>query len=124
MNTVNIEKDIKRHTEALEKLKELAKAKGLQDNVLFTSTVDIYDTQLKILEALAKEIEENGPTVSREYVKGRVNIVINPAIQMYNNTSNSISKTTATITSIIKNFEKDTREAKDPLLAIMGMDDD
>ena len=39
-----------------------------------------YQVQLKIMEDLEKAINDYGATVTKEYVKGRENLVANPAI--------------------------------------------
>lgn len=106
----------------IEELNALAKAEGVEDNILFLSTMEIYETQLNILEALKQEIKDNGPTVKKEYIKGRVNVVINPAISTYNATANSINKTAATLTKIIKCFGNESKKDEDPLLELMRED--
>ena len=75
---------------------------GLSDNFLFQTTFKRYQTQLKILDDLEKAIEEYGPTVLKEYVKGRENLTANPAITEYNKTSTAANGTVATLINILK----------------------
>ena len=67
-----------------EKILELAKDRGVQGNFFFETTFKRYMAQMQILDTLEPAIFEHGPTVKKEYVKGRENLVINPAITEYN----------------------------------------
>lgn len=87
--------------QAAEILKQ-AEEKGIQQNFFFKTTFDRYMTQIKTLEVLQKAIDEYGPTVTKEYVKGRENIVINPAISEYNKTTTAANNTISTLINIIK----------------------
>ena len=60
-----------------------AQEKGVSQNFFFTTTFKRYQVQMKILSDLEKSIEEYGATVTKEYVKGRQNLVANPAITEY-----------------------------------------
>ncbi len=106
---------------------KLAENSGVQTNYFFTTTFNRYLFQIKLLEDLEKEIEEAGALVTKEYVKGRENIYTNPAINAYNNTTNSANKTVATLLKIVQGFKADDKEKEvDPLLAIInggGMSD-
>lgn len=81
---------------------------GLKNNFFFKTTFSRYQEQLDILVKLEKAIEEYGPTVEKEYVKGRPNITINPAISEYNKTSTAANGTVNTLTNIIKAFANET----------------
>lgn len=101
----------------------LAKAEknGLQDNYYFVTTFKRYLVQIKILEDLEKEIEEAGAIVTKEYVKGRENIYTNPAINAYNNTTNSANKTVTTLLKILQDFKAEAKtKEEDPLLTIIN----
>lgn len=100
---------------------ELAESSGVHTNYFFTTTFNRYLTQLKILEDLEREIDEAGALVTKEYVKGRENIYTNPAINAYNNTTNSANKTVTTLMGIIKGFKAEDKEKEvDPLLEIIN----
>lgn len=83
---------------------EKAKAAGMSDNYFFTTTFQRYQTQLKILSDLEGAIEEYGATVTKEYVKGRQNLVANPAIVEYNKTATAANGTVSTLINIVKSF--------------------
>jgi hypothetical protein len=104
---------------------KIAEENGVQSNYFFVTTFERYQTQLKVLERLKKEIEskETEPTVKKEYVKNRGNVYVNPLYPEYNRAVDSANKTVATLMRIIKNFnvEEKTDEDEDPLFkAING----
>ncbi len=108
---------------------KIAEQYGVEKNFLFITTFKRYTVQLKVLQELEKAIEDNGATVTKEYVKGRKNLYTNPAIKEYNNAVNSANKTVSTLMSIIKtnsnqyNPDADDEE-DDPLLRALNGDDD
>ena len=57
---------------------------------------------MKILSDLEESIKAYGTTVTKEYVKGRQNLVANPAITEYNKTATAANGTVATLINIIK----------------------
>lgn len=77
--------------------------KGASDEQLlfFVTTYATYQEQTAILEALAEKRKEMDLTVTKEYVKGRENIVINPVITEYNKTATARNNTAATLIKII-----------------------
>ena len=100
---------------------KLAESSGVQTNFFFTTTFQRYLVQIKILEDLEQEINDAGATVTKEYVKGRENIYTNPAINAYNNTTNSANKTVATLLKIVQGFKAEDKEKEvDPLLEIIN----
>jgi len=100
---------------------KLAESSGVQTNYFFTTTFQRYLVQIKILEDLEREIDEAGALVTKEYVKGRENIYTNPAINAYNNTTNSANKTVATLLKIVQGFKaEDKAKEVDPLLEIIN----
>ncbi len=103
-----------------EEIKKVAEAKGLSDNYFFTTTFDRYETQIKILEALKREIDASGPVVTKEYVKGRENVYTNPAIRDYNRTADSANATVACLIKIIKGFEDTKKTSADPLTDLIN----
>ena len=56
---------------------------------------------------LEKAIEEHGATVTKEYVKGRENLVANPAITEYNKTATAANGTVSTLINIVKSISDD-----------------
>ena len=110
--------------EQAEEIKKLAEESGVQTNFFFVTTFDRYLSQLAILEELKASIEDNKSLVKQTYVKGRSNVVLNPAIRAYNSTTDSANKTVTCLMRIISGF-KDENEDKDidPLLAIINGND-
>ena len=66
---------------------EMAERGGVEQNFFFVTTFSRYKTQLNTLTRLQKEIDESDVLIEKEYVRGRPNIVANPAIGEYNKTS-------------------------------------
>ena len=65
--------------------------------------------------------------LTKEYVKGRANIYVNPAVTEYNKTTDSANRTVTTLMKIIKGFAKEDEERDadyDPLMAIINGDSD
>ena len=99
-----------------------AKAKGVSTNFFFITTFQRYETQLEIMEKLEDGIKAEGTLVTKEYVKGRKNIVINPAITEYNKTSTAANGTVATLVKIVDSFgAEDKEQAGDEFLEFLGM---
>lgn len=81
-----------------------AEERGVQTNFFFVTTFKRYQVQMKILAELEKSINEDGATVTKEYVKGRQNIVTNPAIASYNATTQAANGTVKTLINIVESF--------------------
>jgi len=79
-----------------------AQERGVSSNFFFATTFKRYQVQMKILSDLEKSIEEYGATVTKEYVKGRQNLVANPAITEYNKTATAANGTVSTLINIMK----------------------
>lgn len=88
--------------EQANKLLEQAEERGVSSNFFFVTTFKRYQVQMKILNDLEKAINEYGATVTKEYVKGRQNLVANPAITEYNKTATAANGTVSTLINIIK----------------------
>ena len=88
--------------EQANKILEQAEERGVSSNFFFVTTFKRYQVQMKILSDLESAIVEYGATVTKEYVKGRQNLVANPAISEYNKTATAANGTVATLINIIK----------------------
>ena len=88
-------------------LLEQAEKKGVANNFFFRTTFKRYQVQMRILADLEEAIKEYGATVTKEYVKGRQNLVANPAITEYNKTSTAANGTVATLINIIKTLSEE-----------------
>ena len=86
---------------------EQAEKRGVSSNFFFVTTFKRYQVQMWILADLEKAIAEHGATVTKEYVKGRQNLVSNPAITEYNKTATACNGTVATLINIVKSFTDD-----------------
>lgn len=101
----------------------IAEKTGVQTNFFFVTTFKRYQVQLSNLSELEKAIKETGTLVTKEYVKGRANIYVNPAVTEYNKTTDSANRTVTTLMKIIKGFAREDEgrdPGHDPLMAIIN----
>ena len=70
-----------------------AEEKGAEHSFVFITAFRRYNEQIKQLADLRKIIEEEGLIVRKEYVKGRENIYMNPAVNAYNATCAGADRT-------------------------------
>lgn len=109
--------------EQAQEILKIAEEAGVQTNFFFVTTFKRYRVQLGNLSELEKAIKETGTLVTKEYVKGRANIYVNPAVTEYNKTTDSANRTVTTLMKIIKGFAKEDEERNsgyDPLMAIIN----
>lgn len=99
---------------------EQAEKRGVSSNFFFVTTFKRYQVQMKILSDLEKAINEHGPTVTKEYVKGRQNLVTNPAITEYNKTSTAANNTIGTLLKIVNDLQEDDEDAAKELLSFIN----
>lgn len=92
----------------------LAKAeeRGVQSNFFFRTTFKRYQVQMTALASLEKAITDYGATVTKEYVKGRQNLVVNPAITEYNKTATARNGTVRTLINIVKSLSEEGGEER------------
>lgn len=95
-----IDKSMNLNEQAQEILR-IAAQHGVEQNFFFITTFKRYQVQIKILTDLESKIKEDGPVVTKEYVKGRQNVYTNPAISEYNKTSTAANQTVQTLMKII-----------------------
>ena len=93
--------------EQAQKVLEQAEERGVSSNFFFVTTFKRYQVQMKILSDLEGAINEHGATVTKEYVKGRQNLVANPAITEYNKTATAANGTVSTLINIIKTLSNE-----------------
>lgn len=79
--------------EQMKQILAKAQEKGVEHSFMFTTTFARYKEHLKHLESLKKIIDKDGPTVTKEYVKGRGNVYVHPAINAYNSCAAAADKT-------------------------------
>lgn len=108
-------------------IKKMAAQSGVQSNYLFITTFDRYEVQLGILSDIKKALDQNGMTVTKEYVKNRKNLYANPMVAEYNRAVDSANKTVSTLMRILNNFganEKGGDKRRDDLVAAINGGDD
>jgi hypothetical protein len=77
-------------------VKDLAKGilqeaidRGYQDDASFLTSYHLLEVQIEMLDSLEKSFKEDGATITKEYVKGRENVYVHPAVDKYTKTSDS-----------------------------------
>ena len=98
--------------EQANKILKQAEKRGVSSNFFFATTFKRYQVQMKILSDLERAIAEYGTTVTKEYVKGRQNLVSNPAITEYNKTATAANGTVSTLINIIKALTEESSGGK------------
>jgi predicted secreted Zn-dependent protease len=96
-----------------------AQERGVSTNFFFATTFKRYQVQMKILTDLERKIAEDGPLVTKEYVKNRGNVYVNPAITEYNKTATAANGTVATLINIIKSFTEEGATAGSKFQSMM-----
>ena len=91
---------------AAAELIRMAEEGGVEQNFFFVTTFNRYKVQLNTLTRLQKEIDDGDLLIEKEYVKGRKNLVANPAITEYNKTSTAANQTVQTLIKIITTFSE------------------
>lgn len=89
-----------------------AEKKGVSTNFFFVTTFKRYQVQMRIMSDLEETIKEEGATVTKEYVKSRANLYVNPAISEYNKTATAANGTVATLLKILTTLAEE--EEKQP----------
>ena len=87
-----------------------AEERGVQTNFFFVTTFKRYQVQMALLAELETAINSEGAIVTKEYVKGRKNIVTNPAIASYNATATAANATVKTLIQIIDSFQGEEKQ--------------
>lgn len=72
---------------------EKARAKGIEHTFMFTTTFQRYVELISHMAELQKAIKKDGCLVTKEYVKGRQNVYVHPAINAYNATAAQANNT-------------------------------
>lgn len=102
----------------------LAENRGVQSNLFFATTLGRYKMQMEILAQLEEAIHSEDTLITKEYVKGRKNLVINPAITEYNRTTTAANNTVVTLLKIVKDLPKEEGGEKSKLEKMLnGLDE-
>lgn len=100
----------------LDKLMAMAKEYGVDTNALFLSTLDTYMVQRKAVERIKEAMMEDGEiTTTKEYVKGRMNVYLHPAVKELPRHADALNKTTTQMLEIIKTLGN-KQDKSDPLM--------
>ena len=105
--------------ERVEALKKEAEEKGLLNNLLYEELLDDFAYQTQLMKRLRAEIDEEGLTTEKTYVKGAPNLSPNKLIATYNATSNARVNTVSAIAKVIKNFNEAEGKDVDPIVDIL-----
>jgi len=93
---------------------KLAKEKGVDKDALFVQTLRNYETLQLAIAKIDEVLKSDEVLVSKEYVKGRENIYLHPAVKELSKLTDSSNKTLAKLLLIIdKNEENASDELKD-----------
>ena len=84
-----MKKDKKSIKETAKDILKEATDRGLNDDASFMTSYHLLEVQIEMLDELEKSFKEDGATTTKEYVKGRENIYIHPAVDKYTKTSDS-----------------------------------
>ena len=93
--------------EQAQEILRIASQHGVEQNFFFLTTFKRYQVQIRILNDLEAKLKEDGPVVTKEYVKGRKNVYTHPAIGDYNKTSTAANQTVQTLMKIIQTMRDD-----------------
>lgn len=104
--------------EQAEEILRLAEARGVTSNFFFVTTFKRYQVQITMLAELERTIQAEGTMVTKEYVKGRENVYVHPAIKEYNKTAQAANNTVGTLMNIINKLEHEGES--DELLEYLG----
>jgi len=108
--------------EQAQEILRIAEKHGVEQNFLFITTFERYSEQIRISNNLKGIISSEGTMVTKEYVKGRRNLYVNPAITEYNRTCTAANQTAQTLMKIITTMRSDSdpdKQEEDELLAFI-----
>lgn len=63
--------------------------RGYENDASFLTSYHLLEVQIEMLSSLEKSFREDGATITKEYVKGRENVYVHPAVDKYTKTSDS-----------------------------------
>lgn len=108
--------------EQVNEILQKAEERGATSNFFFVTTFKRYQVQMNILTELERQIEKEGSMVTKEYVKGRANLYVNPAVSEYNKTATASNNTVATLLKIVDSIpnEGEGKTLADQLNELLG----
>jgi hypothetical protein len=105
-----------------EKFKETAESLSEEHRYIFESTLETYFQLIKNFKILKEALEADGCLITKEYVKGRQNVYVHPAMSEMNKTVNMLNSTAKTLIAIIKDLGSENKEEVDELMAFTNED--
>lgn len=100
-------------------LKKLAEDYQVDQNPLFLASARQYESQCRMMDRIQKQIDEEGLTTIKEYVKGRENICSNPLLAEWTKLNDASNRTLSSMADIITKFGK-PKAAKSKLDAFLS----
>jgi hypothetical protein len=98
-----------------EAILEMAEQYGVSDNALFLQTLKNYETIQRSIEGIDQIVSQNDDlTISKEYVKGRENLYLHPAIKELPKQIDASNKTLDKMLDIIEKLG--TPKISDPFV--------
>ena len=105
-----------------EKFKGTAESLSEDHRYIFESTLETYFQLINNFKVLKEALEADGCLITKEYVKGRQNVCIHPAMSEMNKTVNMLNSTAKTLIAIIKDLGSENKEEVDELTAFASED--
>lgn len=105
-----------------EKFKETAESLSEEHRYIFESTLETYFQLIKNFKVLKEALETDSCLITKEYVKGRQNVYVHPAMSEMNKTVNMLNTTAKTLITIIKELGAENKEEVDELTAFTNED--
>ncbi len=116
--TINSSVRIKKRLKGI--IQEYNDKDDLSDIVLQSQLITLLD-QLDQLDKIKKEVKKQKVTSTKEYVKGRENIVINPLEKFLGETQSRKDKTINTIVKILKDLNMTNNDSTELLTLLNNM---
>lgn len=85
-------------------LRKLAKEYGVGKNPIVLELISKYEAQKDVIRRVQAEIDRIGLTCTKEYVKGRENLVHNPLLDVYQKHQDGLNRTLDSLTDAIIKF--------------------
>lgn len=104
-----------------EKFKGIAESLSEEHRYIFESTLETYFQLIKNFKVLKEALEADGCLITKEYVKGRQNVYVHPAMSEMNKTVNILNSTAKTLIAIVKDLGAEKEEV-DELMAFTNED--
>lgn len=86
----------------IEQVIQMAQDYGVSENPLFVQTLKNYETVQKAIEMTNTILDSESITISKEYVKGRENLYMHPAIKELPKQIDAANKTVDKLLDIIE----------------------